>query len=1504
MATLCWAQLFVSQAEYFWDTDPGKGNGTAVVAADGSFNSVFEQLTKTGIATPGVGLHKLSVRIKDNMGVWGPIFTNVIDVQQNSTSSIMAISQAEYFWDNDPGAGNGTAVLATDGNFNSTYEQLTKTGIALPSNGLHVFNVRIRDNAGVWGPVFKNVINVETPVPSGCWQSLSVGQEHSAGVKADGTLWIWGGNDYGQLGNGTLIGKKTPILVGTATDWKSVSIGFGHTIALKTDGTLWAWGKNDYGQLGDGTTINKSLPIQIGTASDWKSIRASFNQTFAIKSDGTLWSWGYNYYGQLGDGTTTNVLVPAQVGTATNWKSIEPGSLHTFAIKTDGTLWGWGYNYYRQLGDGTQVSRLSPVQIGTATDWKSAAAGGYHSIAVKTNGTLWGWGSNNSGQLGDGTIINKNLPIQIGTETNWLNIAAGNGVTFATKTDGTLWSWGNNSKGLLGNGTTGTTNTTLPTQVGSSSDNMQSFVGESHVLVRTIDGSLKVCGQNTYGQLGNGTNNNTNSFISVDCPSICPPAKQFSTTNVTSSTATISWVAPNPAPNGGYSYLYSTNSVIGGIEGTTSATTENLTNLLPNTTYYWWVASQCGSGYANWEAGGSFTTLSATTTGCWENASLGYNHSVALKNDGTLWTWGNNQYGQLGDGTSTNRNAAIQIGGNDWKKIAAGESHTIAIKTDGTLWTWGSNQHGQLGFGFTVNRIEPTQLGTAADWVSIAGGEYYTLALKSNGTLWAWGLNSSGQLGNNTTNSIGIPTQIGTANDWKVIIAGLKHTIAIKTDGTLWAWGDNSYGQLGDGTIINKLIPTQIGTDTNWKNAGVGNHHTIAIKTDGTLWSWGRNTYGQLGDGTTTNRLVPTQIGTDTDWQNISADRHYSSAGIKTNGTLWAWGDNDFSQLGDGTTIRRLVPTQIGAATDRKIIASNMFNKVVISVNGFLSATGRNDKGQIGDGTNVNKSIFVPVACPSVCYPPSGFLSSNITSTAATISWSAVNPAPSEGYHYMYSTNSVIGGIRDKTLSTTANLTNLLPNTTYYWWVGSNCGSNQPDWMPAGSFKTLPTTATGCWESVSSGSSHSAGIKSDGTLWTWGANGSGQLGDGTTVPKNTPTQVGTGSNWLKVSTGDNHMAAIKTDGTLWTWGGNQQGQLGNGTTISGTVPMQIGTATDWNSVSCGDYFTLGIKSDGTLWAWGYNGNGQLGDGTTINRNVPVQIGTANDWKMVSAGGSHTLAVKINGTLWGWGINDHGRLGDGNSSSTSIVISTPFQIGTATDWKTVSAGGFHSLALKANGTAWSWGANFEGQLGDGTITTNATPTQIGTATDWKYIATNNFNSSVGIKADGTHWAWGRNTFGQLGDGTNIAKLVPTQIGIATDRKMIAAGPYTTLAIDNNGFLSVTGRNDYGQIGDGTIIDKPIFIPIACPTSNLAVAEVSSKADQLKVYPNPVQDILTISYDQKILFVTVYNAAGQLVLTKAINDTKGTIDASGFVSGLYLVKINAVNDFVKTVKVIKR
>lgn len=320
-----------------------------------------------------------------------------------------------------------------------------------------------------------NTTNYSSPVQLGAgdnWAVVNGGFKGSygMGIKADGTLWGWGNNGYGNLGLGTTTHYSSPVQVGALTTWSSVSTGYGATLAIKTDGTLWAWGNAAHGQLGHNNTTTISSPVQVGALTDWASVAvsgANSGSTAAVKTDGTLWTWGANTQGQLGDGTTTNTSSPVQVGALTTWKNVCTGSLFTVATATDGTLWSWGANNSGQLGVSNTTYYSSPVQVGALTNWVvRAGTGGQDFCAVvKTDGTLWTWGLNSGGQLGLGNYTTVyNSPNQVGALTTWADVVARDGYTTALTTTQQLWSIGYDSTGGLGTGATKLTNS--PIQVG------------------------------------------------------------------------------------------------------------------------------------------------------------------------------------------------------------------------------------------------------------------------------------------------------------------------------------------------------------------------------------------------------------------------------------------------------------------------------------------------------------------------------------------------------------------------------------------------------------------------------------------------------------------------------------------------------------------------------------------------------------------------------------------------------------------------------------------------------------------------------------------------------------------------------------------------------------------------------------------------------------------------------------------------------------------------------
>ena len=364
--------------------------------------------------------------------------------------------------------------------------------------------------------------------------------------------------------------------------------------------------------------------------------------------------------------------------------------------------------------------------------------------------------------------------------------------------------------------------------------------------------------------------------------------------------------------------------------------------------------------------------FSQSGTACWRMVSAGENFSLGIKTDGTLWGWGqnSNRLG-LGIGNLANQNLPVQIGtANDWATVSAGNVHSLAVKTNGTLWSWGNGQFGQLGNGiFNSATANVTQVGTATDWLTVSAGNRFSLAIKTNGTLWSFGLNNMGQLGINNTIDQNLPVQVGSASNWVKIDAGNQHALAIDNAGFIYAWGNNTFGQFGNGTNTNSLVPIVVSSANNWAEVSAGWDHSMALDTNGILYTFGNNTNGQLCDGTNTasNTMIPISFsgaGLVTQYIAISAGNNFSLA-IKNDNTLWSGGLNNSGQLALGNNTNTNTLNQVGTSNNWFLISAGDLHSLAMETSTGVWSAGRGMEGQLGIGSWVAMNTLQSISCPN-----------------------------------------------------------------------------------------------------------------------------------------------------------------------------------------------------------------------------------------------------------------------------------------------------------------------------------------------------------------------------------------------------------------------------------------------------------------------------------------------------------------------------------------------------------
>jgi alpha-tubulin suppressor-like RCC1 family protein len=753
-------------------------------------------------------------------------------------------------------------------------------------------------------------------------------------------------------------------------------------------------------------------------------------------------------------------------------------------------------------------------------------------------------------------------------------------------------------------------------------------------------------------------------------------------------------------------------SVPGQFRSPTVYVDPGLTN---GTTYYYQVLAVNAFGT-------SAPSAVASATPGFHPASLagGGGDLLAQLPDGSVWEWGR----MHGLGTS---DFPVQVAGlDDITAVSTNLNHALALGSDGRVWAWGLNPNGQLGT--TVpggSSATPVLVDGIADAIAVSAGEQHSLALKHDGTVLAWGSNQQGQFGLVVTTpaNSATPQLVPGLSNIVAIHAGTAHSLALRSDGLVFGWGDNTYGQLGNPPAGGPLVgPTLVGNLTGVVAISAGTNHSMALRSDGTVWCWGDNSRGQCGIGATpTSVAVPTQTPTLSGITGIAGGL-VSSLVVKNDGTVWSFGDNTMGQIGNGTTGGTVTsPVKVSTITDAVGVAASGYNGVALSADGTLRSWGDNVNGGLGNGTG--QVTQIPIELP------------NFTGAAAVAAGQDFSMA-------LKSTGTVWGWGSDANAQ-----------------LGNGAASGTPVVTPvqAGTISTATAIATGVM--------HGVALLSNGTLVAWGGNGSGQIGDGTSGnTRVSPVAVGVVSNIVGIASGSLHSFAIRNDATydhaLYGWGYNNQGQVGNGATGTlVTSPTLISGMTTVVSVAAGDRHTIAAKSDGSVWVWGYNDFGQLGQGTIgfTSMASPTPVTGFSDAVAVGSGLFHCLVLRADETVWAWGKGDLGELGNGGTSTSG----TPAPVTGLAGVTAVTGGYDHSYALKSDGTIWAWGSNGSGQLGNPVATLSSVPVPVQQLSGVTSIRSGNYHG-VARLGNGTVWCWGFNSSSQLGVGYVSQSTVPVVI----------------------------------------------------------------------------------------------------------------------------------------------
>ncbi|MEI7911327.1 MAG: cadherin-like beta sandwich domain-containing protein, partial [Verrucomicrobiota bacterium] len=1248
-------------------------------------------------------------------------------------------------------------------------------------------------------------------------------------------LYAWGYNYLGQIGTGTITNATAPTAV-TATGvlaGKTITViaeGKSHGLALCSDGSLAAWGSNLNGQLGNGSTTDSRVPVAVTTTGLLAgktviAIAAGSSHCLALCSDGTLAAWGANSNGQLGNGTVYDSNVPVAVITTgplagKTLTGMAGGDAYSLILCADGTVAGWGSNSYGQLGDGTTMSAIAPVAVVTSGVLAgkivtAISAGSSHSLARCSDGTVAAWGDNSAGQLGNNSSVNSSVPVAPITSgilagKTVIAVAAGAGYShsLALCSDSTIAAWGDNSYSSLG--TISVSSSKVPVAV----DRSGILAGKTvtgiaaayiHSLAFCADGTLAAWGHNGVGELGNGATTSSGVPVAVTTSTLGSGEKFMAMTTgcnaqhsmavaavPISTTPSLAGLTLNPGRLDMEFAPGTTTYTVRVPHGTPSVSvTPTASNRYATLTVNDVALASGSTSPAIYLSPGNMTIAIKITA---QDGVSTATYTLTIKDDSTLSGLA------LGAGslvpafssvttaytsylptattsvtvtpTATDASASVTVNGtpvvpgnaSSPVSLVAG-SNTISVRVtalDGTFTIYPLTVIRQVPVNVTFSTATGIAV-TAANYTAAGNTANLTLnfapppgtnlmVVNNTGSAPVQGVFDNLAQGQRVELTYNAITYAFVAN----YTGGTGNDLVLQWANTrLFAWGNNGYGgQLGNNSSIDSLVAVPVIASGVLAGKTVvavasGAYHNLALCADGSLAAWGHNNYGQLGNSTSNSQAVPVAVMQT----GVLAGKRVSaiaaggsrSVALCDDGTIADWGQGYYGQLGNGDTSQQTAPVLVNrsgvlAGKTAMAVAAGGSHNLALCSDGTLVAWGSNSSGQLGDGTATDSSVPLLV-----------------------------------------------------------NRTGVLAG------------------------KTVTTIATG--------GSHSLALCSDGTLAAWGSNSYGQLGDGSSANQSLPvavvrTGVLSGKTITCIACGDAFSLVLCSDGTLAAWGSNWNGQLGTGTILSSSLPVLVTRSGVLSgktvvAVSAANAQGLALCSDGNLAAWGYNSNGQLGNATATDSSLPVWVSksplaTGENFTAASGGTYHSLALVASPppprvtTLAATGVMDTGATLQGSVNAQGGSVPVSFQFGLTSAYGTTLAA---TPANVTGSTPAPVAASVSGLLS-------------GTTYHYRVVAT-----SAGRTVTGADQTFTTTTLATLTSlGSSSGTLNPAFASVTTS--YFATVPFATTSLT----LAPACDNPAAiiQVNGATVTSGAASGPIALAVGNNPVNTVVSTGSNIKTY----------------------------------------------------------------------